>query len=104
MPEVVVTAVFRPAEDVREELIARIGAAIPDVHAESGCTLYALHDAEDGTVVFIEKWDTVEDLDAHGDGAPVARLSSSIADLLDEPVVVTRMFARPFGDAAKGAL
>ncbi|MDR5698976.1 putative quinol monooxygenase [Agromyces aerolatus] len=104
MSEVVVTAVFRPVEGKREELIAALRAAIPAVHDEAGCMLYAIHDAEDGTITMLEKWATVEDLDAHGAGAPVTRLNELIDGLISEPVLVTCMTALPAGTAEQGLL
>ena len=50
MPEVVVTAVFTPIDGQRDRLIAALREAIPAVHAEPGCLLYAIHDADDGTI------------------------------------------------------
>ena len=103
MPVVVVTAVFRPAPDKREELVEALRSTIPGVHAEQGCLLYAIHDAEDGTITMLEKWESAEDLDAHGSGEAVAALQAATRDLLAGPVEVTRMTPIPVGGDA-GAL
>ncbi|OZM77355.1 putative quinol monooxygenase [Pseudonocardia sp. MH-G8] len=105
MPDtVVVTAVFVPQQGRQEEARSAILGALADVHAESGCELYALHDAADGSLVLIEKWESAELLDAHGSGEPVARLGKAVSGLLEKPPVVARMTPVPGGDAAKGRL
>lgn len=104
MSEVVVTAVFVPAEGKRAELVAALREAIPAVHAEPGCVLYAIHDAEDDTITMLEKWSSAAELDAHSVGVPVARLNQLIEGLIASPVVVTRMTAIPAGTDEQGLL
>ncbi len=101
---VVVTAVFRPAHGRKEGLIAALSASIPAVHREEGCRLYAIHDAEDGTITMIEKWDSAQALAAHADGPAVAALRASIAGLVAEPAIVTTMTPLPAGTVAQGQL
>lgn len=101
---IVVTAVFRPRPGATEQLIDALREAMPAVHAEPGCLLYALHRSDDGTVAFIEKWSSTEHLDAHGNGEPVARLNEAIAALIAEAPVVTRMTPIPAGNAGQAAL
>ena len=100
---IVVTAVFSPKENARDELVKRLKSAIAEVHAEPGCLLYALHGASDA-VVLIEKWSSEQLLDAHGAGAAVRRLDASIVDLIERPAVVTRMHPIVTGREAQGAL
>lgn len=101
---VVVTAVFTPAAGAKDRLVEALRTAIAEVHEEQGCELYAIHDAEDGTITMIEKWESAELLDAHGAGAAVARLNSSVGQLLAAPVVVTRMTPIPAGTDEQGLL
>jgi quinol monooxygenase YgiN len=101
---VVVTAVFHPAPGKKQELAAAMRAGIEAVHQEQGCELYAIHDAEDGTITMIEKWSSVEDLDVHGQGEAVAQLNGDIADLIAKPTEVTRMTALPVGSEQQGTL
>ena len=77
---------------------------LPAVHAEPGCLLYAIHDAEDGTITMIEKWESVADLDAHGSGEAVVALQAATKDLLAEPATVVRMTPIPVGEPGVGAL
>lgn len=101
---VIVTAIFHPLPGRKDDLITAMRAGIEAVHTERGCELYAIHDAEDGTVTMIEKWSTVGDLDAHAEGAAIDVLNAGIQGLLAMPVVVTRMFPLPLGDPGAGAL
>jgi quinol monooxygenase YgiN len=101
---VVVTAVFTPVPGRREDLRTAIEGALPDVHTEDGCLLYALHDAADGTLVLLEKWETKELLDAHSVGEPVKRLRAAIDGLVEGPAAVVTMAPLPAGDPVKGRL
>ncbi len=97
---IVVTAVFTPAEGQREGLIEALRSTMPAVHDEDGCMLYAIHDADDGSITMIEKWASVESLDAHGSGKAVAALNLAIAPFVEHGPIVTRMTAIPVGEAA----
>ena len=101
---VVVTAVFHPAPGRKDELVEALRATIPGVHTERGCLLYAIHDAEDGTITMIEKWASVADLDTHGSSPEGRALSTAIGELVAEPPGVTRMTPILVGDAALGEL
>ena len=104
MTGVIVTAVFRPASEAKEALIAALRAAIPAVHEESGCILYAIHDADDGTIVMLEKWSSRAELDAHAAGPAVERLDALIAPHIASPVVVTTMTPLSAGTDHQGAI
>ena len=101
---VVVTAVFQPKPGKKEELAEAMRRGIEAVHTEKGCELYSIHDAEDGTITMIEKWTTVEDLDAHGDSEQVGIFRADIADLIEGPATVTRMTPIPVGAESQGQL
>ena len=101
---VVVTAVFHPAPGRKDDLVEAFRATLPGVHAEPGCLLYSIHDADDGTITMIEKWATVADLDAHGSGPAVAALGAAIDGLVTAPPTVVRMTPIPVGDASVGEL
>ena len=101
---VVVTAVFHPRPGKKQALIAAMRRGIEAVHTEDGCELYAIHDAEDGTVTMIEKWSSVEALDVHGDSDEVKILRADVADLVEKPGLVTRMTPIPVGDSGRGEL
>lgn len=101
---VVVTAHFRPKPEHRAAVVDALRVAIPRVHNEPGCELYAITDAPDGSIVMIEKWSTVGELDAHGSSPAVVDLVAALDGLLEAPVEVTRLVPVPIGDPAKGEL
>lgn len=77
----------------------------PLVHNETGCELYAAHLEQGGdTVVMVECWTTRADLDAHGAGAPLARLNELNADLLERPYDVWFLDPVVLGQPAQGAI
>ena len=101
---VIVTAVFTPKDGATGHVTAALSPAIAEVHQEPGCLLYAIHEAPNGQIVMIEKWETGELLDAHGEGAAVQRLNESLEGLLQEPVEVTRLSPIPAGTDHQGML
>jgi len=101
---VVVTAVFHPAEGQREQLVEALRATMPAVHEEEGCLLYAIHDAEDGTITMIEKWTSAELLGAHSRGEAVAALSAAVGPFVSAQTTVTKMTAIAAGAEKQGRL
>lgn len=101
---VVVIATFYPAPGRRADVLAALETAIPAVHTEPGCELYAIHDHPDGSIMMIEKWTTVAELDAHGSSPAVARLNEELAGALATDVSVARLGPLPVGTAEQGAL
>lgn len=101
---VVVTAVFHPLDERRDDLVAALRQSIPAVHDEEGCLLYAIHDAADGTITMIEKWQSRETLQAHAKGAAVAALDAAVGPHLARPTTVTTMEPLAAGSKAKGEL
>lgn len=100
---VVVTAVFTPVPGALDALRDALVAAIPAVHAEAGCILYAIHDASDGTITMLETWSTAGALADHAAGAAIAALNGLIDGLVVAAPTVTTMTPIPVGGAA-GAL
>lgn len=101
---VVVTAYFHPAAGQHDQVVDVLEQAIPAVHEEPGCELYAIHDAPDGTIVMIEKWSSVGELDDHGVGEPVRALNASLEGLLASQTEVTRLVPLPAGTGKQGQL
>lgn len=101
---VVVTAYFHPRPESRDAVLSALSTALPKVHEEPGCELYAIHDAPDGSIVMLEKWSSEAELDAHGSSDAVVELVSALDGLLQQPAVVTRLVPLPIGDAHRGAL
>jgi quinol monooxygenase YgiN len=99
---VVVVATIIPRPEYRDEVIAAFTAIIPQVHAEDGCELYALHQRED-RLVMIQKWASHDALVVHSKGAALAAINPKLAGKVAGPEVIV-LDAVPAGDAAKGAL
>jgi len=100
---VVVVATVVPLPEHRDEVIAAYTETIPKVHAEDGCKLYALHQAED-RLMMIEKWASREALGAHSQGAALAALRSQLAGKIAGPAEVIVLEAVPAGDPDQGQL
>ncbi|MGY2085225.1 putative quinol monooxygenase [Blastococcus sp. SYSU DS0539] len=100
---VVVVATITPKPDAVDAVREAILAAVPAVHGEPGCELYALHEA-DGVFVMVEKWESPEALRTHGKAEALTTLGAALAGKLAAPLDVKRLTAVPAGDADKGAL
>jgi quinol monooxygenase YgiN len=101
---VVVLAYFRPAPGQRDQVVEALRPAISAVHRESGCELYAIHDAPDGTIVMIEKWTSVGELDEHGNSEAVHALNAALDGLLTSPIKVIRLSPMAAGTVDQGQL
>ncbi|MFT4043713.1 MAG: putative quinol monooxygenase [Gordonia sp. (in: high G+C Gram-positive bacteria)] len=106
MSSVIVVATISPKPGQEAAVRAALLRAIPQVHAEPGCELYALHEATgDGTdLVMIERWESAQALAVHGKAPALAELGAAIGDLLAAPLDVRTFTAVAAGDAAKGTL
>jgi quinol monooxygenase YgiN len=100
---VVVVATITPKPDEVEAVREAILAAVPKVHAEPGCELYAVHEGP-GHFVMVERWESTEALKAHGTAEALTILGGQLAGRLDGPPVVRRLTAVPAGDPGKGAV
>ena len=99
----VVVATITPLPEYHDEVIAAFTATIPQVHAEDGCELYALHAAPD-RLIMIEKWSSRDALGTRSKGAALAALNPKLAGKVTGPSEVIVLDAVPAGDAAKGQL
>jgi quinol monooxygenase YgiN len=101
---IVATIVAKPGQ---EELVEKtFKAAIPAVHAEPGCLLYALHRkaGTTGEFVMIEKWASREALDAHMKGAAMREIGVALAQALAGPPDMVFLEAIPTGTPDSGAV
>jgi len=101
MPVVVVT--FRPKEGRLDELVDLYRAAIPDIHDEPGCELFALHRSK-RSVVIIERWATGDDLATHASSEAYKRTSGEVNELLEEPPSVQVIESVAAGHESKGVV
>lgn len=100
---ITVVATITPKPDRYDVVRDAFAQAVPTVHEEDGCELYALHTGK-GVLVMIERWRDGAALKAHGAGTTFNELSESVKDDLAEPLVVHILEPLPAGDDAKGAL
>jgi quinol monooxygenase YgiN len=100
---VVVVATITPKPDQVDAVREALLAAVPKVHAEPGCELYAVHEGK-GEFVLVERWESPEALKAHGSAEALTTLGGQLADKLTAAPDVRRLTAVPAGDADKGAL
>jgi quinol monooxygenase YgiN len=100
---VVVVATLTPKPGQQDAVREALLAAIPEVHAEPGCELYALHE-EDGKFVFLERWESAEALATHSRGEALARVGAALKGLMAGPSEVRQLTPLPAGDEAKGAV
>ncbi len=100
---VVVVATIRPLPEYRDEVINALTATISQVHAEDGCELYALHQAED-RLIMVEKWANADALKTHSRGAALTALNPQLAGKVAGAPEVIVLHAVPAGDPAKGEL
>jgi quinol monooxygenase YgiN len=100
---VVVVATITPLPGQVDAVREAILAAVPAVHAEPGCELYALHEA-DGEFVMVERWADADALRVHGKAQALTTLGGQLAGKVAGPPEVKRLAAVPAGDSAKGAV
>ncbi len=98
---VVVVATITPLPGRADAVRAALLEAVPRVHSEDGCDLYALHEGRDGFVM-IEQWRSQEALDVHSRAPALAALGPGLAGNVAGPAVVTLLTALPAGDPTKG--
>ena len=100
---VVVVATITPRSGEEDAVREAILTAIPKVHVEPGCELYALHEGN-GTFVMVEKWESMDALKVHGGAEAFTELGAALAGKTEGALDVRRLTPVPAGDAEKGAL
>lgn len=100
---VVVVATITPLPGEVDAVREAILAAVPAVHAEPGCELYALHEG-DGEFVMVERWADADALRVHGKAEALTTLGGRLAGKVAGPPEVKRLSPVPAGDSAKGAV
>lgn len=100
---VVVVATLVPLAEHRDAVIAALTDAIPQVHAEDGCELYALNEASD-RLIMIEKWASPEALRVHSKSPALAAMNPKLAGKVAAPPEIIVLSQVPAGDPAKGTV
>lgn len=103
MSAVIVVATAYPAPDRHAAVRAALERAVPRVHEEDGCLLYALHERDD-RLVLIEKWSSQEALDVHAAAPALADLRADLAGITSAGLDIQVLVAVPGGTAERGQL
>ena len=102
-PSVAVVRVV-PKPGQTEAVLEVMREVVPIVHGEDGCLLYSVNVHENGDIYFIEKWESLEHSERHGQSSPVLPiLIEKTTPLLAGPPEITNLKPFPIG-GAKGAL
>jgi quinol monooxygenase YgiN len=106
MSEVIVLATVSPLPGMEAEVEREFAALLQPTHAERGCELYALHRVRErpGQLVFIERWSSQEDLDAHAASDHLAACGRACESKLQAPVDVVILEPLHGGDPAMDRL
>ena len=85
--EVVVIAAMTAKEDSVTKLESALKSLLAPTQAEEGCLQYELHvdQAEPRRFVFVERWTSLEALDAHRRAPHLLAFREQAGDLLDGP-------------------
>ncbi len=100
---VVVMATITPLPERRDAVRTALEAALPAVHAEGGCDLYALHETRE-TFVLIEQWRDREALQTHAQGPAFTTLTAALDGALASPMAVQTLRPLAGGSPQQGAL
>jgi quinol monooxygenase YgiN len=106
MSEIVVVGASKARPGKEAETKDALSSLVAPTHVEAGCILYALHQGVDDPArfVFIERWSSREELEAHLASPHVAAYLEHADELHVEPPEITVYEPVPGGDPAKGAL
>jgi quinol monooxygenase YgiN len=102
MTVVVVATVF-PAPGRADDVRAALLRAIPRVHAEEGCEIYALHESDD-RLVLVEKWTSSNALATHAAAEALADLRRELAGITTGDLDIQHLTPVPAGASAQGAM
>jgi len=106
MSEVVVVGSFKAEPGKEAEALEAFKDLVAPTHAEPGCVLYALHQGVDdpSRLVFIERWASREELNAHLGAPHVAAILERAQELFGDSGDITVFEAVPGGEHQKGSL
>lgn len=99
----VVVATARVAPEHRDVVRAAFESAVPRVHAEPGCELYALHEGAD-RFVLIERWTDDDALAVHAAAPALADLRAALAGRMVGELDIQVLRAIPAGAEQQGML
>jgi quinol monooxygenase YgiN len=103
MTEVSTVAVITAKPEFAAEVEAALSTLAAATHAEPGCLLYSLQRGlqEPNVFVTVEKWDSMESLQAHLASPHITEALSTTGDLLTGPPQIIAAEMLTVGDPAK---
>ena len=106
MPEIIVVGSFKARPGKEAEAQEAFETLVAPTHAEDGCILYALNRGfeDPSRLIFIERWASPEEHDAHMESAHIKEILTRVDDLFGENADITRYVAVPAGETKKGSL
>ncbi len=106
MSEVVVVGSFVAKPGKEAEAQDAFEALVDPTHRESGCILYALHRGVDDPrrLVFVERWASREELDAHLQSDHVKGVLTKVEELFGDDADIVVYEPLPGGETKKGSL
>lgn len=83
MEPIIITAVFKPKENVEDQLLMELKKVQKASREEAGCLKYDLHQSiDDHTFVFHEAWKDKDALDSHIQSKHYQEYRENTADLV----------------------
>lgn len=102
-PVIVIARLF-PKDGFAKVMLEAMGPAVRGIRAESGCTFYAFHLADDETIVIIEKWASPRHFDAHRSSENTKAVRAVRAPFEARPATVELLTPVELGDPMRGNL
>lgn len=106
MQEVTVTARSKAKPGREKDLENALRAVVPPTHQEEGCLRYAVHRSTDdpGAFLIVEKWSSMEALQAHLATPHVQELFRKAPELVVAPPEILTFVPVSMGDPKKGVI
>lgn len=99
----VVVATAKVTPEHRDAVRTAFESAVPRVHAEAGCELYALHEGAD-RFVLVERWTNDDALAVHAGAPALADLRAALAGRTVGELDIQVLRAIPAGTEQQGLL
>ncbi|MCP8968982.1 putative quinol monooxygenase [Ectobacillus ponti] len=81
--EIIVTAILKPKEGCREQLLLELQKVQAASQEETGCVQYKLHESEESAFVLYEIWKDDAAFASHMQSAHYQEYRNQIADLIE---------------------
>lgn len=100
---VVVVATSKPKPGRLQDALDAFEAVVSMVYEEPGCEFYAVH-TDGENLVMVERWESREALQAHGEGEALKKLAELRGDAMEGPTTIYVLDAVAFDGHPKGVI